>query len=143
MILAAIALAAAQAASTPREFIAYVYSQYRHQDFSPLEKPEKFFSPALTAAIRKDSSGGEVGYLDGDPLCDCQDYDRISAEVRKLVQSGPRSAVADVRVTLSPGERRILELRMTLTPGGWRISDVIGADHKSLLRELQRSNSHR
>ncbi len=108
MILAALALAAAQAGSTPREFIAYVYSQYRHQNFSPLERPEKFFSPTLTAAIRKDSSGGEVGYLDGDPLCDCQDYDRISAQVRKLVQQTPRSAVADVRVTSRPRRRATL-----------------------------------
>ena len=143
MILAALALAAAHAGSTPREFIAYVYSQYHHEDFSPLERPEKFFSPTLTAAIRKDSAGGEVGYLDGDPLCDCQDYDRVSAQVRKLVQQTPRSAVADIRVTLSPKETRDLELKLILTPGGWRISDLVGTDHKSLLTELQRSNAHR
>jgi hypothetical protein len=143
MIIAALVLAAAGAASTPGTFVDYVYSQYHHDGFSPLEKPENFFSPKLTAAIRKDSSGGEVGYLDGDPLCDCQDYDRVSAHVRKLVRPTPQSAVADVHVVLGPREMRNLELKLTLTPRGWRISDVIGTDGKSLLKELQRANSHR
>jgi hypothetical protein len=143
MIAAALALAAAPIGSTPSAFVAYVYSQYRHEGFSPLEKPENFFSPSLTEEIRKDSSGGEVGYLDGDPLCDCQDYDRISAQVRKLAQPAAQSAVADVHVVLGPRETRNLELKLTLTPKGWRISDVIGTDHKSLLKELQRANSHR
>jgi len=39
-------------------------------------------------------------------------------------------------VTLSPKETRDLELKLILTSGGWRISDLVGTDHKSLLTEL-------
>ena len=144
MILAALALAASQPAETPREFIARVYSEYRSEGFSPLAKPELYFSPKLTGAIRKDSGrDGEVGYLDGDPLCDCQDYERLSATVLQLRQPSHSVSVAHVRVVLSPNATRNLQLRLIRTAAGWRIDDVIGADHRSLLRELQRSNAKR
>lgn len=116
MILAALALAAAQAAQAPSEF---------------------------TAAIEKDSSGGEVGYLDGDPLCDCQDYDRISAKVVTILQPSAKAATAHVQVDLGRDQERDLELRLVLTPLGWRISDVLGTDHHSLLHELEAANAKR
>lgn len=49
---------AAQAPETPRQFVERLYSSYRHEGFSPLDKPARFFSPDLVAAIRKDSAGG-------------------------------------------------------------------------------------
>ena len=138
-----LALAAAAPIQTPTAFIQQVYAEYRHQGFSPLARPEKFFSPALAAAIRKDGAAGEVGYLDGDPLCDCQDYDRISASVRSVSQPSPRAASARVHVLLSPREARDLRLSLAMTQSGWRIADVVGPDRQSLLGELQRSNERR
>ena len=143
MILVALALAASPAAETPREFIARVYSEYRSEGFSPLAKPELYFSAKLTGAIREDSGDGEVGYLDGDPLCDCQDYERLSATVLQLRQPSRSVSIAHVRVVLSQDATRNLQLRLIRTASGWRIDDVIGADHRSLLRELQRSNAKR
>lgn len=143
MIWLALALAASQPAQAPRQFIAELYARYQRADFSPLGRPEAFFSRDLAAAIRKDGSAGEVGYLDGDPLCDCQDYDHIRAEVRSLTQPGTRAAMAKVHVILGPREARDIRLRLILTGSGWRISDVIGADNKSLLQELRRSNARR
>ena len=34
-------------------------------------------------------------------------------------------------------------MRLIRTSAGWRISDVIGTDHHSLYRELQRANAKR
>jgi len=138
-----LALAAAAPLQSPTAFIEQVYAEYRHQGFSPLATPEKFFSPTLAAAIRKDGSGGEVGYLDGDPLCDCQDYDRISASVRSMSQPSPQKASARVHVLLAPREARDLRLSLVMTRSGWRIADVAGPDRRSLLGELQRSNAAR
>lgn len=138
-----LALVAAAPSQTPTAFIQQVYAEYRHQGFSPLARPEKFFSSTLAAAIRKDGSDGEVGYLDGDPLCDCQDYDRISASVRSLSRPSPRTASARVHVLLAPREARDLRLSLVMTRSGWRIADVVGPDRQSLLRELQRSNAAR
>ena len=143
MILATLALVAAHAVQTPREFIEQVYAGYSHEGFNPLAEPKLYFTPELTKAIEKDSSGGEVGYLDGDPLCDCQDYERLSAKVVTIRQPGPKAATAHVRVDLGQHETRDLELRLTMTPSGWRISDVLGTDHHSLLHELQKANSKR
>lgn len=142
-LLLLLALTAAHPAQSPYAFISQVYSEYRRKNFSPLERPEKVFSPTLTAAIRKDSSGGEVGYLDRDPLCDCQDYDRVTARVRSLSQPSALTARAKVHLVLGPKEMRDLTLTLVLTRSGWRISDVIGADRHSLLKELQRSNAKR
>ena len=143
MILAAPSLALASPAETPREFIDRIYSEYRTEGFNPLAKPESYFSRDLTAAIQKDSSGGEVGYLDGDPLCDCQDYEQLSATVLQIRQTSAKAAVAHVRVVLGPNATRNLQLRLIKTPSGWRIADVIGADHHSLYRELKRANDKR
>lgn len=143
MILFALLIAASQPAEDPAAFIRRVYAGYRHNGYSPLSEPEKLFSPTLTAAIRQDSSGGEVGYLDGDPLCDCQDYDRISAQILSIRRPNARSASARVHVELGPKEVRDLRLSLVLTQSGWRIADVVGADGHSLLRELQQSNSKR
>ena len=143
MILFALLLAASQPAEDPAAFIRRVYAGYAHSGYSPLAHPEKLFSPMLTAAIRQDSSGGEVGYLDGDPLCDCQDYDRISARILSIRRPSARSASARVHVTLGPKEVRDLKLSLVLTRSGWRIADIIGPDGHSLLRELQHSNAKR
>ncbi|HET6940594.1 MAG TPA: DUF3828 domain-containing protein [Sphingomicrobium sp.] len=143
MILVALALAAAPAAQAPREFIEKVYSSYGQEGFNPLAAPGLYFSPELTAAIERDSSGGEVGYLDGDPLCDCQDYDRLSAKVVTILQPSARAATVHVHVDLGQDQARELQLRLILTPLGWRISDVLGADHHSLLHELQKANAKR
>ena len=110
MILLALATAAAQPSQTPRQFVGQVYTHYRHDGFNPLEHPSLYFTPALATAIARDSSGGEVGALDGDPLCDCQDYGRLSARIVSLSQPDPRSASARVRVTLGPRDSRNLRL---------------------------------
>lgn len=141
MILAALALAAAHAVQTPREFIEKLYNHYNSERFSPLAGPKLYFSPELSAAIAKDSSGGEVGYLDGDPLCDCQDYDRITAKVVTIRQPTSKAATAHVHVDLGQGQQRDLELRLVRTSSGWRIADVLGPYHRSLLRELERANA--
>jgi len=143
MILTALLLAGAQPTETPAAFVRHAYAGYRDRGYSPLLHPEKLFSPALTAAIRKDGSGSEVGYLDGDPLCDCQDFERISARIMSIKRPNARLANVHLRVTLGPNEVRDLRMGLVLTRSGWRISDIIDPRGHSLLKELQRSNAQR
>ena len=143
MILAALALAAAQPAEGPRAFISRVYSEYGKEGFSPLARPDAYFAPALTDEIRKDGADGEVGYLDGDPLCDCQDFERLTLKILQVRQPTAKTATAHILVRLGPNATRDLQLRLIRTSAGWRISDVIGTDHHSLYRELQRANAKR
>ena len=143
MMLLSLLLAGAQPAQTPRAFLERVYAQYRSPRFSPLEHPERIFSPVLTAAIRRDQrlAKGEVGYLDGDPLCDCQDYQRITLRIDSLRRPTRSTAAASVRVNLGFDQPRRLRLNLVLTKAGWRVADVVGTDGHSLLSELNRANA--
>src|SRR4051812_26229189 len=96
------ALAATHPAETPRQFVERTYRSYRSPRFSPLEQPARWFAPALPAAIREDErlAKGEVGYLDGDPLCDCQDYLKLTARIRSLQRPSRDRARALVHVSL-------------------------------------------
>jgi hypothetical protein len=139
------ALAGGGQAESPRAFIQRIYAGYAKRSYNPLNRIDGIFAPPLAAAIREDArlAHGEVGYLDGDPLCDCQDYGRIRAEVRRLTRPTRQSAEAAVHVDLGIGEARDLRLRLVLTPKGWRVGDVGSADQPSLLKALQRANRKR
>ena len=140
MLPFAVLLAASQPAESPAAFVHRVYAGYRHSGYSPLSHPDTLFSPMLAAAIQKDSSGGEIGYLDGDPLCDCQDYDLISAIILSIRRPNAHTANVRVHVTLGPKEARDLRLNLVLARSGWRIADVLDPRGHSLLRELQKSS---
>ena len=144
IVLLALAALAQQPAATPRGFVQQVYTQYRNHDYSPLRRPDRTFAPELAAAIRTDArmAHGEVGTLDGDPLCDCQDYERISLTIRALTRPTPRRAIARVRVALGIDRPRDLTLELARTPAGWRIADVVSREG-SLLSALRKANRGR
>ena len=129
------------AATSPRGFIAQVYADYRHPNYNPLDRLDRTFAPELAAAIREDArlAKGEVGYLDGDPLCDCQDFLKVTATIRSLTQPIARKASARVRVALGVDQPHDLRLELTRTPTGWRIADVVSSQG-SLLAGFKKSN---
>jgi len=143
MILLYLAAAAAPVSETPRGFIQRIYAGYAHKNYNPLDHAERTFAPRLTAAIREDErlASGEVGYLDGDPLCDCQDYAKLAATIRSLKVSGKANAVAAVHVTYGTGEARDLKLTLVRTANGWRIADISSPEEPSLLHALEKSNA--
>ncbi|MDV6330002.1 DUF3828 domain-containing protein [Asticcacaulis sp. 201] len=68
-------------------FLDSLYAHYngKDQDFSPLgDQASKWFDPDLVDLMKIDGTGPEVGALDSDPVCDCQDYGRLSAQVTVL-----------------------------------------------------------
>jgi hypothetical protein len=145
--LIAAALAPAPAAQSPRAFLERLYAGYRDPDYSPLGRPERVFAEPLVAAIREDRrlSRDEVGYMDGDPLCQCQD----PAGLRPLIEDvrSPTARTAAARVLLhfgggGDGDREV-SLRLVRTRSGWRIADVATPDSPSLLDELRRFNRRR
>lgn len=87
----------------------------------------------------QDAADGEVGYLNGDPLCDCQDWGdiRIQSLVFKPV-NGERLTATLVLKDLSTGEGRNLDLLLHRTARGWRVEDCINGEG-SLAENLRRS----
>jgi Protein of unknown function (DUF3828) len=136
------ALVAAQTRETPKAFIERIYAGYADENYSPFKQLEAIFAPGLVAAIREDArlAKGEVGYLDSDPLCDCQDYLRIGAQIRNLKQPTKRSAFASMHISYGNGEAEDLRLKLILTRSGWRVADVASPEQASLLKSLLAAN---
>jgi hypothetical protein len=146
LALALVAMfAAAPPAETPRAFVERLYAGYRNPDYSPFAKPGRIFAPSLVAAIREDArlSRGEVGYLDGDPICQCQDAAGMRHSIEDLRQESGTRAIARVRLAFADSDFRALELRLVRAGPGWRIADVATAGEPSLLESLRRSNRRR
>ena len=142
MILLLLAAAAAQPADTPRGFMERLYANYRHSDYSPFTHPERVFAPALLAAIKEDSrlAHGEVGYLDGDPICQCQDSSGMHPLLAKVTQKGREKADVAVSIRWPHDKPTAAHFSLVRTKAGWRIADVSSADEPSLRRAIERSN---
>ena len=145
LALLAALIATAQPPETPRAFVERIYAGYRDSEYSPFAAPERFFAAPLVAAIEEDSrlSHGEVGFLDGDPLCQCQDPSGLEAVVRDVRRPTARTATARIHLRLAGADERDVRLRLVRTASGWRIADIATPDAPSLLRDLQRFNRRR
>jgi len=143
MIVTLLALAAAQTAETPRQFVTRAFAGYRSASFNPLDKPERWFAPRLIAAIRDDAklAHGEVGYLDGDPICQCQDPDGMRPSVVRAALHGRDQATVKVSIGWPHDKPRPATFSLVRTPAGWRIADVSSADEPSLLKALDKANA--
>ena len=143
--LLAAMLSPAPAADTPRAFVERLYAGYRDPDYNPLAKPGRVFAPSLVAAIKEDVrlSHDEVGYMDGDPICQCQDAAGLRHEIEDLGQQAAKTATVRIRLDFGASDRRELTLRLVRTKSGWRIADIATADDASLLDSLRRFNQRR
>ena len=141
----AAALLAAPAAETPRAFVERLYAGYRDSDYSPLARPRRVFAAPLVAAIREDQklSRDEVGYMDADPLCQCQDPSGLNPQIGEVRQPSRSRATVHVRLDFGRSDRRDLRLQLVRTAAGWRISDIVTADETSLLDSIRRFNRRR
>ena len=134
--------AASAAAEAPRTFVERLYANYRNENYSPFHHSERVFAPQLNAAIKEDSrlAHGEVGFLDGDPICSCQDTGGMHSRVVSVTTTRG-SATAHVLLKWD-GEKnaRDVELKLVRTAAGWRVADVQTADEPSLLKDLEKAN---
>jgi hypothetical protein len=118
--------------ASARAFIEALYVPYRAEPtkvVDVLERPELYFDAALVAAMKADNAAAakrrEVPLLNGDPICDCQDYIPFEPTVGPVTFDG-KSAQATVR--FNNGRERELHYRLTATPAGWRIHDIRTGD---------------
>lgn len=137
--------ARAQTPAQAETFVRHLYSEY-----NDAKKPNGpaflgkemtlVFSPALVALIHADARKtpkGDVGKLDGDPICNCQDPDGLKLGKLVIDKTGDTTATADVRLDYSGGKPDLLKLFLLWTPQGWRVDDVSTSDTPSLKKYLQ------
>ena len=131
--------AAAQDLGQAKAFVAGLYAAYG-KDPGPDylgRQAKQVWSPALLALMRREAAStpkDEVGALDGDPICNCQDYKITSVDV-KVTQTGPTTARADV-FFLNLGRRQLVSLDLALMGRRWRVDDVHSQGTPSLVALL-------
>ena len=132
--------AGAQDVAAARNFLHDVYAPYvAGKPADPLgTRAPDLFAPDLLSLIRQDqaASGGEAGLLDHDPLCACQDYDRLTSLAIRV--SPVAGAAAKAEVSFVNGSRSV-SLGMTLVEAErrWRIADVAEPEMRSLRAYLE------
>ena len=141
--MAATAPSAADSASA-EQFLRRVYASYANDGPGvPSDKLQEsdVYDASLIALMEadQDNAAGEVGFLDGDPLCDCQDWGDIRIQSLALTAlEGDRLKASLALKDASTGEGRKLDLLLHRTAQGWRVEDCISGQG-SLAENLRRS----
>ena len=143
---AASPVAAAPDAASARNFVEKVYSHYpsnpNRKAFDPTGKnATQVFDPGMIAAFREDAklADGEVGFVEADPLCQCQDDSGLQPKVVSVTMKGPNAADAVVNLQF-PGETRTIALHLVPVNGAWRIYDLSIGETKSYRADLLKAN---
>jgi hypothetical protein len=127
-----VALAASSAADvvSARAFVRALYDHYEpNGSFAVLadEEEPKYFAADTLSLLRENTRllKGEVGDIDVDPVCVCQDNDGMKATIRNMTMTGKAAARADIDLGWS-SDRHITRVKMDLVhgSGGWRIRDI-------------------
>jgi Protein of unknown function (DUF3828) len=139
-------VAAAPDAASARAFVERLYSHYpsnpNRKAFEPTGKnAREVFDPGMIAAFREDETlaNGEVGFVDADPLCQCQDDSGLKPKVVSVTMTGPNAADAVVNLQY-PSETLALTLHLVPVNGAWRIYDLSVKDVKSYRADLLKAN---
>lgn len=133
-------------AETPEAFVRRVYVLYHPGGPGvSTERPAgtPFYTEALLDAFAKDSEllHGEVGAIDADPICACQDFGKV--RVTKVAITGAGADTVSARVNFTNLRyRETVILTLARTPAGWRIADVGSKDMKSVMAALQDEIAH-
>lgn len=141
-LLAITGSAEAQSLPEAQTFVTGLYSAYQRQPGPDYlgKQIGAVFAPDLIALIKREAASvrkGDVGALDGDPICDCQDWQISKVEVTVSAPK-PGAALAEVRFQ-NAGEARQVRLDLIAVQGRWRVGDVHTPDMPSLAKMLQDS----
>lgn len=148
IVLAVLSAGTARAGDvdTPKAFLAGLFATYHDNKKQPAGS-HHIYDSQLQALMDEDVrlAHGEVPALDFDPLCQCQDYQRLKASLT-VRSSSPSSAV--VAVTLRdlgmPNDKpRDAVFELVKEYGAWRIHDIHADDPRSLRTFLIQQNAER
>jgi hypothetical protein len=139
--------AAAPDAITARAFVAGLYSHYpsspNGQVFSPTDKnAADVFDPGMIALIKEDEklANGEVGFIDADPLCQCQDDGGIKVTITSVTMKAANAATAVVDLHFPQGKPNPLTLHLVVVNGKWRVYDLSAPGMASFRADLAKAN---
>ena len=103
-------------------------------------KAKTLFAPRLLALMRADEDvtpKGDIGYLDGDPICDCQETTGLRLSGLRIERTAPDRLRAVARLT-STGQMRTIILHLIAREGRWSIADLRTPKSGSLAAALEK-----
>jgi hypothetical protein len=126
----------AQDVESARAFTWGLYRAYEkgEPDYAGKQAPQTF-APHLLSLIRRDQAAtqpGDVGILDGDPICSCQDHGGMKATDVKIKAASNGHVEAAVTLNFPDGVR-LVRLDLQEVSGQWRVADVHTKDTPSLV----------
>lgn len=147
-----VAVSSQAAVPDPKAFLDRLYSHYGGADsaFSPMgTRAAQWFDAEMAALMTEDArlSNGEVGALDADPVCDCQDYGKLSANIKieqvTTTTARAQAVITETDTSFTPDARqpRTLTYSLVLENGEWRIHDIGTKSIPSLHDWLAGSNA--
>ncbi|HVN01997.1 MAG TPA: hypothetical protein VMT68_17490 [Caulobacteraceae bacterium] len=141
-------------AADVKSFLAGLYAHYATPatdtgpSWAPLEVGDKgngkdVLDPELVTLMQaydKSQSGDEVGPIDGDWICDCQDWEKITATITvDEATATTAKAHSDFTDTAEPGKTKHVTFELAKTAAGWRIHDMGTAEDASLRAVLTKA----
>jgi hypothetical protein len=116
----------------PAQFVRGLFAQYA-EGVKPIEH-EVIFDESTLALIKRDHdlAQGDLPWLDYDPICNCQDWDKVAVtEVR--IGWEPMTTAA---VTYSNAGKTFREdFTLRCTSAGWRVHDIVVLPERASLRD--------
>ncbi len=137
LCMAIVPSAVAQDTDSAKRFVASLYRHYTNHgkgiDFSG-PKALNYFDASLTTLMDADAKAvgpNEVGVLDGDPICSCQDREGIwdlKVNIQMLGSDRAKAAVTFALVAPKAGadrDFRSLDMSLLRTGSHWRIDNIL------------------
>lgn len=130
------ARASAQDAESAKAFLVSVYKHYQDEGIgvdTVGPHASLYFHSSLLALMRADerAASPDVGAIDADPVCACQDWDGIWDLKIDVHLETPERAQAAVSFALSAPKGRLkdalrkLAITLAVENGAWRIYDIV------------------
>jgi hypothetical protein len=141
---AAVAVADAADATDVKAYLDGLYAHYKtskNNNFDMFGRNGKeVFDDSMLALLKADTLAlkGDLGVIDGDWLCDCQDFVSLKATVTVL-SATPTSATARsdfLDTGMSDQGMRHASFDLVKENGAWRIHDIVDSQGESIRKEL-------
>jgi|HubBroStandDraft_1064217.scaffolds.fasta_scaffold65243_2 hypothetical protein len=141
---AAPAAAATSDAADAKAFLDGLYDHYKSYSttFQPYDRNAKdVFDPDMIALLAADRKAlkGDLGTLDGDLICDCQDYvslkTTITVEAATPTTASATASFIDTGMKGDEGPRHAA-FQLVKVNGAWRIHDIKAGDQDWLRKQL-------
>ncbi|MGR7055865.1 DUF3828 domain-containing protein [Klebsiella aerogenes] len=121
----------------------YAEDSQTHVAFSDMSE-KSIISSRMKKALRKSDQfilPGDIGILDFDPICACQDYQNLRIESIRIIDESTRHARAEVRFRpfKENNDSTTLTLDMVAENNRWLVDDVIN-EGRSIYQEIDTSN---